>query len=160
MSHFSLKSLTFYGVAIGSVTLLFNVVTAYGNSNLKAQPAIDGKYTLDPKMLPKCLKSQAVELVILQSGIYLNGAIVPTTKDDSAPSPRRQKPTLMGRFQNGELSLSGTLPELSACASSPERELNIEGRVVKDILQGQIQLNGQTIPFQSRRQKPSVEESH
>lgn len=160
MSHFSLKSLTFYGVAIGSVTLLFNAITAYGNTNLKAQPAIDGNYSLEGKILPGCLKSQAVKLVVLQSGVYLNGAIVPTEQATKTPSPRREKPTLMGRFHNGELSLSGTLPNLPACASVPERELKIEGRVVKDILQGQIQLNGPATPFQSQRQKPSIEQSH
>jgi hypothetical protein len=33
MNHLSLKSLAFYGVAIGSVALLFKVVSAYGETN-------------------------------------------------------------------------------------------------------------------------------
>ena len=36
MNHLSLKSLAFYGIAIGSVALLFKVVSAYGETNLKA----------------------------------------------------------------------------------------------------------------------------
>lgn len=160
MSHFSLKSLTFYGVAIGSVTILFNVVTAYGETNLKAPPAIDGNYSLDETNLPGCLKSQAVKLVVLQSGIYLNGAIVPNQNEAAQPSPRKEKPTLMGRFQDGEVSLSGSLPQLPHCATPVPHPLKIKGRVAKDILQGQIQLNGQSIPFQSQRQKPKMESGH
>jgi hypothetical protein len=157
MSHFSLKSLTFYGVAIGTVAILFKAITAYGETNLKAPPAINGNYSLDGTTLPGCLKSQGVKLVVLQSGIYLNGAINPTSNEATAPNPRREKPTLIGRFQNGELSLSGTLPELPACSASASNKLTLQGRVAEEILQGQIQLGDQSAPFQSQRQKPAIE---
>jgi hypothetical protein len=159
MSHFSLKSLTFYGVAIGSVAILFKAITAYGETSLKAPPAIDGNYVLDGKNLPGCLKSQALKLVVLQSGIYLNGAIDPIGNEATKPNPRREKPTLMGRFQNGELSLSGTLPELPACSASASNKLTLQGRVAEEILQGQIQLGDRSAPFQSHRQKPARENS-
>jgi hypothetical protein len=68
MNHLSLKSLAFYGVAIGSVALLFKVVSAYGETNLKAAPAIGGSYRFDAKSLPECLKSDSLVLTIEQSG--------------------------------------------------------------------------------------------
>lgn len=37
-SHFSPKSLLFYGTMIGSVAILFRVVSGYGEANLKAPP--------------------------------------------------------------------------------------------------------------------------
>ncbi|QFS47250.1 hypothetical protein GXM_04740 [Nostoc sphaeroides CCNUC1] len=46
MNHFNLKSLIFYGVAISSVLVLFKTVTVYGENNLKAPPAINGRYRL------------------------------------------------------------------------------------------------------------------
>lgn len=159
MSHFSLKSLTFYGVAIGTVAILFKAITAYGETSLKAPPAIDGNYALDGKNLPGCLKSQTLKLVVLQSGIYLNGAIDPISNDATEPNPRREKPTLMGRFQNGELSLFGTLPELPGCSTSANHKVTLQGHVAEDILQGQIQLGDQSAPFQSQRQKPQIENS-
>jgi hypothetical protein len=160
MSHFSLKSLTFYGVAIGSVTLLFNVITAYGEANLKAPPSINGNYSLEGQDLPGCLKSQAMKLVILQSGSYLNGAIVPIEKVATEPNSHQEKPALIGRFQKGELSLSGNLPALPACSSSTNSNLDIQGRVTEEILQGKIKLNDQSIPFRSPRQKPEMSNSH
>jgi hypothetical protein len=36
MSHFNAKTLSFYGIAIGSVLLLFKTVSAYGETKLKA----------------------------------------------------------------------------------------------------------------------------
>ncbi|NJK77025.1 MAG: hypothetical protein HC786_17625 [Richelia sp. CSU_2_1] len=57
MNHLSFKSLVFYGMAIGSVSLLFKVVTACGETNLKAPPAIAGNYRFEPKSLPEWLKS-------------------------------------------------------------------------------------------------------
>lgn len=55
MSHFNLKSLAFYGVAIGSVLVLFKTVTAYGESNLKAPDKIGGIYRLEAQNLPECI---------------------------------------------------------------------------------------------------------
>ena len=59
MTHFNLKSLTFYGGAITAVVVLFEVVTAYGESNLKAPINIDGRYRLSYTQQPDCLNSNA-----------------------------------------------------------------------------------------------------
>ena len=75
-SHFNFKSLTFYGVAIGFVLILFNLVTRYGEANLKAPARIDGRYRLSIAQLPDCLKSADPVLTIQQSGIYLNGFLL------------------------------------------------------------------------------------
>ena len=46
MNNLNFKSLGFYGIAITSVLLLFKTVTAYGETNLKAPPVINGSYRL------------------------------------------------------------------------------------------------------------------
>ena len=77
MSHFNLKSLAFYGIAISSVVVLFKVVTAYGETNLKAPPPIGGPYRISAQNLPGCLKADTLVLNIKQSGIYLFGSLLP-----------------------------------------------------------------------------------
>jgi hypothetical protein len=75
MGHFNLKTLTFYGVMIGSVLVLFNIVTTYGENSLKAPVNISGKYLLESPDLPDCLKSEKLVLAIAQSGLYLTGEL-------------------------------------------------------------------------------------
>lgn len=118
MSLFNLKSLAFYGITIASVTLLFKVVTAYGETNLKAAPAIGGSYRFDAKNLPKCLKSDDLVLTIEQSGVYLSGNLKSNNNSVDSQKTNPEKPTLTGKWQNQGLSLSGTVPNLTGCGKS------------------------------------------
>lgn len=119
MSHFNLKSLIFYGVAIASVLALFEVVTAYGESNLKAPTAIDGRYRLSYTQ-PNCGKANALVLVIQQSGIYLNGSLLPALADDQQLRSAEKRPTLAGQMYNQQISLAGTVPTSILCNNISE----------------------------------------
>lgn len=153
MSHFSLKSLSFYGVAIGSVVLLFNGVTAYGEANLKAPPKMDGRYRISAQNLPGCLKADALLLNIKQSGIYLNGSILPAKKNPQLETLAQEKPSLNGEFKSPNLSLSGSAPWIASCnnavrqaeASGQPLSVKIQGIVKGKTLTGQISLSSMPI---------------
>ena len=92
---------------------MFKVVTAYGESNLKAPPAINGRYHLVFSDLPICEKSNDLILDIQQSGIYLNGFLLPgNAKADTAVATN---PTLTGTLSNQQLSLSGKVKRNNIC---------------------------------------------
>jgi hypothetical protein len=119
MHQLKIKTLVFYGVTIGSVLLLFKVVTAYGESNLKAPPAINGRYKLVlSKSLPICEKSDDLILDVQQSGIYVNGLLLPINSKEKAAKANTSKPTLTGKFENQQLSLTGKVPKTILCNSS------------------------------------------
>ncbi len=138
MSHFNLKSLMFYGVAIGSVVVLFKFVTAWGESNLKASPPIGGRYTINAKNLPGCLKTEALLLEIQQSGIYLNGSLLPTNNAVDSQTIVKEKPSLIGKFSQQKLSMSGVVSHLTSCQN---QSLRLQGIVDGNTLKGQINLS-------------------
>jgi len=144
MSHFNLKSLAFYGAAIASVVTLFSVVTSYGNANLKAPPAVDGHYRLNAKNLPGCLQTEELELIIQQSGEYLNAALLPERSLDKKAIPR--KLLLAGKLQNQQLSLSGPIPQLISCGK--KSSVKITGQMQEKNLAGTITLNSLPKPTQ------------
>lgn len=153
-SHFNLKSLAFYGVAIGSVLLLFKAVTAYGESNLKAPIAIDGRYRLSfAPNVPNCLKSNDLVLIIEQSGIYLNGSLLPVAPNTQTAVPADGKPSLTGLLSNQQLDLSGTVPSSALCSSNT---VKIQSRVEEKNLEGKIALIliPQTIEFTAQKEMP------
>jgi hypothetical protein len=113
--HFNLRSLMFYGCAISAVVTLFSVVTAYGEANLKAPRRIDGRYPITTQTLPGCLQSQALVLLVQQSGIYLTGAIVPTDASGELLQSVEKRPPLGGRWDDRQLYLSGALNSVSGC---------------------------------------------
>jgi hypothetical protein len=114
MSHFNLKSLTFYAVAISSVLLLFKVVTAYGESSIKAPLAINSNYRLVlSENLPVCEKSDFLLLNLQQSGIYVNGVLVPA--NSTKTSKESAKSSLTGKIQNLQLNLSGEVSRDILC---------------------------------------------
>lgn len=155
MSHFNLKTLAFYGVAIASVVVLFKVVTAYGETNLKASIQIGGSYRLNAQALPECLKSDSLILTIKQSGTYVFATLLPANSTAQVITSAAQKPSLSGRFNNQQISLSGSLPHLKSCAASASR-VKIQGTLDKDILQGQIRLssNPTTAEFIAAKDPP------
>ncbi|ARV62353.1 hypothetical protein BZZ01_30325 [Nostocales cyanobacterium HT-58-2] len=116
MNHLNLRSLTFYGVAISSVLLLFKVVTAYGETNLKAPPAVNSQYRLVfDENLPICEKSDVLLLSVQQSGVYLNGFLLPVNSDTKASKLSETMSSLTGRLQHRQLSLSGKVPRDILC---------------------------------------------
>lgn len=116
MHHFNLKSLTFYGVAISSVLLLFKVVTAYGESSLNAPPAMKSRYGLVfNENLPICEKSNILVLNLQQSGIYLNGFLLPASSYTKSSKLSETTSSLTGRLENRQLSLSGKAPKYILC---------------------------------------------
>jgi len=114
-SHFNLKSLTFYGVAIGFVLLLFNVVTAC--TKPKAPAPIDGRYRLSIlKICPTVLKD-ALVLDIEQSGIYLNGSLLPASTD--AQRARAGEANLLEwSIQSSTAEFSWYSSQLNSCNNS------------------------------------------
>jgi hypothetical protein len=115
MHRFSIKSLSFYTVAITSVLLLFKVVTAYGENKLKAPKLISGKYDITlTENLSGCKKNTLV-LDIQQSGIFLNASISSTAINNEKFAGREKKPLLNGKFNNNSFSLSGRVNNFSLC---------------------------------------------
>ncbi len=160
MSLFNLKSLAFYGITIGSVALLFKVVTAYGETNLKAAPAIAGSYRFDAKNLPKCLKSDDLVLTIEQSGVYLSGNLKSNKSSVDRQKTTPEKPTLAGKWENQGLSLSGAVPNLTGCGesrggSSQKTLVKLRGIVEGESLKGKISLveNAVATDFTAERVK-------
>lgn len=145
MSHFSPKTLSFYAVAIGSVVILFNAVSSYGEANIKAPRAIGGSYRISGQNLPECLKSDSLVLTIQQSGIYLSGYLLPVDKTAQPKTNAEEKPSLNGNFHNQQVSLSGSIPHLAAC-NNPG--VNIEGRVNEKNLQGKMTLSSISNPVE------------
>lgn len=158
MSHFNFKSLAFYGTAIGSVVILFKIVTVYGQ-NLKAPFPIDGRYRITTQNLPKCLQSDDLILNIQQSGIYLNGSLLAISKNAEMPSAStsetrlEEKPSLVGRWTNQQLTLSGPVTNLSSCNN--KLNLTIQASVNRETLSGQMTLNSTTQPVQFTAQRES-----
>lgn len=169
MSHFNLKSLTFYGGAIAAVLILFKVVTAYGESNLKAPADIDGRYRLSYTQQPGCLKSNAPVLTIQQSGIYLNGSLLLTPTNVQQPTSAEEISSLAGQMSNQHLSLAGEVPKSTLCNNISQGEasnqikdnspisVRIQSRVQENTLEGQISVSGipEFIEFTAQRETPS-----
>jgi hypothetical protein len=135
MSHFNTKSLSFYGVAISSVLLLFKTVSAYGETNLKAQPNINGTYQfVQTENLPDCLQEKQLNLNIEQSGIYLFGnlAVQSESEGETGEIP------LSGDFKENQIIMSGK-GNVTDCNTGIE--LTIQGQPENQNLVGQIKDN-------------------
>lgn len=156
-SHFSFKSLSFYAVAVGSVLLLFNAVTAYGESRLKAPSAIGGRYRLAfANSLPSCAKLEPLLLVIDQSGVYANGVILPASTTTENPMSAEERLTLTGSFRNRQLNLSGTVPQSVLCnqsSASGTKAIAINSRIEENTIVGEIALDSQPQKTQFTAQK-------
>jgi hypothetical protein len=157
MNHLSLKSLAFYGVAIGAVAILFKVVSAYGETNLKAAPAIAGSYRFDAKSLPECLKSDSLVLTIEQSGVYLSGNLR-SGSTEGREKTAEEKPSLFGKWETQGLNLSGAVPNLAGCSDSTGTDQNssvkMRAIVEQESLKGKISLTDKAtaIDFTAQRE--------
>jgi hypothetical protein len=157
MKHFHFKSLSFYGVAICSVLLLFKIVTTYGENNLKAPLPLTKSYRLIfGEKLSNCNQPDIIILNINQSGVYLNGLLLPANINAQQTSTAEQHPTLSGRYKNKNISLSGKVPHSVICnnANSENKKdykiINLQMQIEKqDNFIGQMTLGGmnKTIKF-------------
>jgi hypothetical protein len=163
MNHLSLKSLAFYGIAIGSVSLLFKVVSAYGETKLKAPPAIAGSYRFDAKSLPECLTSDSLVLTIEQSGVYLSGNLRSVSSEAEREKIAEETPSLHGKWETQGLSLSGAVPNLAGCSDSTATGQNssvkMRGIVDKETLKGKISLTDKAAATDFTAQKEAAPKS-
>lgn len=154
-SHFNTKSLTFYAIAISSVLLLFNIVTAYGESNLKAPKTIGGRYQLAlTNSLTGCPQVAPLMLQLDQSGTYINAAILKKEVQNSMSA--EEKLTLTGLFKEQQLSLAGNVDKSVLCGfpqESGERAIAINSKIDGDKLVGEIAINGEATktPFTAEK---------
>jgi len=159
MSQFNVKMLTFYGVSIAFVAVLFKVVTAYGEANLTNAPAIAGDYRFDATSLPECLKSDALVLTIEQSGVYLSGNLKSDKSAVDRQNTTAEKANLAGKWENQGLSLSGVVPNLTGCGESTggsqKSLVKLRGMVEGESLKGKISLveNAVATDFTAQRVK-------
>lgn len=155
-SHFSPKSLAFYGVAIGSVVTLFTVTTRYGEASLQAPRTIEGSYGIAANTLPGCLGDRPLNLAVQQSGIYLTGTLLPTDVDERTARIAKERPALTGRWNNEQLTLAGPLTHLSNCTGT----IQIQGTIQQDKLTGAAQLDAASpaASFTAQRQPDSSSE--
>lgn len=146
MQKLNLKSVVFYGIAIGFVLILFKVITAYGETHLKAPPQISTKYRLMfAENLPVCEKLEPLMLNIEQSGIYVNAFL---SADNSTSG--KIKPTLTGKLNNQQLTLSGQTPKSTLCNVKDHTQelVTIHSSVTKQPnLSGQMTINGFSKPI-------------
>lgn len=169
MSHFNLKTLSFYAVAIGSVLLLFKVVSTYGETKLNAAADIDGSYQFaSVENLPDCLQGKQLNLNIEQSGIYLFGnlkvaspGVSPGVDDDRAAQAQAKPKSVVkipfsGDFENKQIIMSGK-GNVPGCDA--EIQLAIQGQREQENLVGQIKdTTSQTeVPFVAKYQEPKAE---
>ncbi len=169
-SHFNVKSLTFYAVAIGSVLLLFNVVTAYGERKLKAPKTIGGRYQLSfANSLPDCPQIAPVVLQLAQSGTYVNAAILqPAAKETQSMMSAEEKLTLTGLFKDRELTLNGKVAKSVLCSQPQtpgESAIALTSQIEGDNLVGAISVNGEAAktPFTGKKAvspNPAPSSSH
>lgn len=157
MKHFNFKSLAFYGVAIGSVLILFKVVTAYGETNLKAPTPISGSYGLQAQNLPNCPKTSELILDIQQSGIYLNGSLLPANVNAQQARSSEKSPSLTGKINNQQLTLAGTVSKSIICNNQPQ-QVSIQSLLQGNNIVGKLILNtSQEFKFTAQRLAPVPE---
>lgn len=147
MNLFSAKSIGLYSLAIGSAIVFFQVVTSYGEANIKAPISIAGDYLITTQNLPDCLQKQPLFLRLQQSGIYLNASLVKDLRD--IPS----RPTFSGRLSVRatplpiQLNLSGLLPT-SICPQPSQLRLAAsvsKSVAVNNVMRGQLWLSSSDV---------------
>ncbi len=146
MSHFNYKSLTFYGVAIASVLLLFKTVTVYGENNLKTAPTISDRYLLKlAGNLPNCQQSDNLTLNVQQSGIYINASLLQVNKNTVISTTNQNKYSLSGLLNNQQLNLSGKINRSNLCKTTPSQNSSVYSATMQMQLQDKNNVTGKLI---------------
>jgi hypothetical protein len=155
VSHINPKLVIFYGSAVTLVVVLFHGVTRYGEAQLQAAPNINGRY-LSAQAMPGCPENSRVMMSVLQSGVFLNGAIEVV---ESAQAASKATP-LSGEWRQRRLSLNG---EQSLCNKAGQ--VAIEGTVTgageKAVFTGTVAIGGQIWQLTGQRlAEPKQETGH
>jgi hypothetical protein len=149
---FTLKELGFYGAAISIVVGLFTATTHYGEANLKAPTKITGRYRIDAKEFPGCLKAESRVLSIEQSGIYLSGSLLESEESTRTQTAAKKKPSLTGLWEKGNVTLSGVPKHLESCAQE-NASIEIHGTVVKNLLEGELKVGNERVKFVAQHEE-------
>ncbi len=154
---FNLKSLTFYGGAIGFVVVLFSFATAYGEANLKAPNKLEGRYRIAAQSLPGCLKADALILSIQQSGVYLSGSLLNADETSKTLTASKKKSSLTGMLDRDQLTLSGVPSHIDECQKiAPVPKVQIQSTVTEGAIKGKIRLESKAeSDFVGKREAPS-----
>ncbi len=156
MTLFSAKSIGLYSLAIGSAIGFFNIVTSYGEANVKAPLLVTGNYLITSPNLPACFQQKQLVLKVQQSGMYLNASI--TTASQMSGTDRESRPTFSGRLHDLQLELNGQMPadicpqgsQLKISSKiSQVRSTSVQKPLKPDVdrqLQGQLWLTTPTEP--------------
>jgi hypothetical protein len=128
MNVFSVRSIGLYILAIGGAIGFFNVVTSYGETNIKAPIAVTGNYLITATNLPTCLQHKQLLIKLQQSGIYLNASVI--DERQALKTSQDSLPTFSGRLNVRQFNLIGLLPT-TICAQLSH--LKITGSVVKHL---------------------------
>ena len=169
MNHFSPKSLAFYGTMIGSVLVLFNIVSAYGEANLKAPPKVSGNYQLISSDLPDCLRSENLTLAIEQSGRYIAGELSlspqtiatpentsPGVESSSEKKGTKENIVLSGLMLSQSFTLSGKTALLGPCpAATSLEEIHLQLQFQDKNLSGQLHWSDLAINFTAQKLEPT-----
>ncbi|HEY9642975.1 MAG TPA: hypothetical protein V6C57_20975 [Coleofasciculaceae cyanobacterium] len=154
MSHFNLKSLAFYGAAIGAVVILFSFTTRYGEAHIKAPADITGRYPISNQTLPGCLNAKPLVLDIRQSGVYLAAALVEAKADKRVIKAVEQRPPLSGEWDSQQFSLTGSLTHIQAC----QETVAIAGTIQDGTMTANLNLDSspEKIPFTAQKELPET----
>ena len=139
--HFNKQSLIFYACAIGSVIVLFSIITAYGEKNLKAAHKINGNYLVSTQPLPGCLASRQWMLLIQQSGVFLTGGMLPVEANERTVQMTIDRPPMTGSWKNQQMTLTGQIDGVPDCKA----QVKLQGAIAQNTFNGTLQL-GVTAP--------------
>jgi hypothetical protein len=142
------KLLLFYGGTLAFVVALFQFVTHYGETKLIASPNINGRY-LSTQAMPGCPESSRVMLSILQSGIYLNGA-VDVVEAEAAAEAKSKGTKLSGSWEQQQVTLAG---DAALCQAVGKVAIagSVSGAAEKAVFSGTISGVGQPWQFTGQR---------
>lgn len=154
---FSRGAMLFYAGTLGTVALLFQQVTQYGETHLQAPPNLNGRY-ISAENFPGC-SAVTLALDVQQSGIYLSGSLRwldTQTVAETASAVDEEKPSLHGLWQSEQLMLSGATPAFVNCQISADATMPVKVEGIRSEptgLTGKITFgDGEPIAFTAQRE--------
>jgi len=158
----NIQHILFYVISIAGVVTLFNLVTAYAQTNLKASPKLSGTYVVGTKSHVNCLKGEPLLLKIQQSGFYLNAALIPSSLEKEFSTDEALP--LVGHIHDSQVTLKGSVDILKGCSSSDTRgQVMIEAIGKQQQLDGVLTSGGLSLPIKTVArldQKSNQKKSH
>ncbi|MBW4658114.1 MAG: hypothetical protein KME15_05535 [Drouetiella hepatica Uher 2000/2452] len=147
------RHILFYVAIIGSVLTLFQMVSVYGEANLKAPPDLNGRY-FSASAPPGCREGDRLVLTLQQSGIYVNGILTLEPADlvqtpQSTDATSEEKFSLTGLWKPEQINLSGETDALMSCAVEggaigTGAAIALQGQVAPTSFTGEMTYGSQT----------------